>query len=166
MSAREPNDGTPLAQVKQVISFLDGHTALLIRLPDTLSSVVLEGILCVVELAGREGPWTAGLLAMEPGGDYLEALRHRTLNAQCWYTIGAHYQAGPWLSSRFIKRAGDAVVDGFFGSANDLVVPSAGCHLPGQTVTDSLRLEGGDVHHCNYFSAAPVQDRLTAWLNA
>jgi hypothetical protein len=150
-----------------VISFLNGHTALLTRLPDTVSTVVLEGILCVVKLvATGVGHGLPGLLAMEPDGDYLEALRHRTLKAKCWYTVGADYQAGAWLSSRFIKRAGDAVVDGFFGSANDLVVPSAGCHLPGQTVTDSLRLEGGDVHHCNYFSAIPVHERLTAWLNA
>jgi hypothetical protein len=162
-----PNEGTPLAHAKQVISFLNGHTALLTRLPDTVSTVVLEGILCVVKLvATGVGHGLPGLLAMEPDGDYLEALRHRTLKAKCWYTVGADYQAGAWLSSRFIKRAGDAVVDGFFGSANDLVVPSAGCHLPGQTVTDSLRLEGGDVHHCNYFSAIPVHERLTAWLNA
>ena len=154
-----PNEGTPLAHAKNLIAFLDGHTAFLTDLPDTVSTILLEGILFVVKLVGTGvGEGLPGLFAMEPDGDYLKELRQRTLNAQYWFTVGADYQPGAFLSSRFLHRAADAVVDGFFGLANDLVVPSAGCHLPGPPVADSLRLQGGDVHHCNYFSSTLVHE--------
>ena len=162
-----PNDGTPLAYPKHLITFLNGHTALLTKLPDTVSTIVLEGILCVVKLvATGAGHGLPGLAAMEPDGDYLTGLRHRTLSAQCWFTVGADYQPSTSLSSRFLQKAADKLVDGFFGAANDLVVPSGGCHLPGPAVTDSLRIEGAVVHHCNYFSQPQVHERLTAWLTA
>jgi pimeloyl-ACP methyl ester carboxylesterase len=160
-----PNGGTPLAHAKHLISFLDGHTALLTKLPDSVSMVVLEGLLCVVKLiVTGAGTGLPGLSAMEPEGTYLAQLAKRNLGAQQWFTIGANYKPGDAPDSRFTARLADKVVDHFFAGDNDLVVPSDGCHLPGPAVADSLRLRGADVHHCNYFGDAQVHERLNRWL--
>jgi pimeloyl-ACP methyl ester carboxylesterase len=160
-----PNAGTPLAHAKHLIAFLDGHSALLTKLPDSVSTIVLEGLLCVIKLVVTgAGAGLPGLSAMEPEGEYLTGLGKRRLGAKEWFTIGANYQPAMAPDSGFAQRIGDKVVDSFFGYPNDLVVPSEGCHKPGPSPTDSLRIDGADVHHCNYFSAAQVHDRLNTWL--
>ena len=160
-----PNVGTPLAQVKHIISFLDGHTALLSALPDSVSTIMLEALLCLVKLVVTGAVFgLPGLAAMEPEGEYLKTLGQRHLGKHRWFTIGADYQPAASVKSRFVSRAADRVVDSFFSSANDLVVPSDGCHVPGPLVEASLRLAGADVHHCNYFRDTTVHDQLNAWL--
>lgn len=160
-----PNAGTPLAHAKHMIAFLDGYTALLTTLPDSVSTIVLEGLLCAIKLVVTgAGEGLPGLSAMEPDGRYLTQLGTRSLGTSQWFTIGANYQPGQDPKSSLLRRVGDAVVDRFFDSSNDLVVPSDGCHEPGLAPRESFRIDGADVHHTNYFLSAEVHDRLNRWL--
>jgi hypothetical protein len=160
-----PNAGTPLADEAHMLDFLDGHTALLTLLPDTVTTIVLEGVLSVVKLLATGGlGGLPGLTAMEPRGEYLETLGRRTLRAESWYTIGADYRASAEEKSPFTRRLADKIADRVFTESNDLVVPSEGCHSPGPLLTDSLRLTSAAVHHTNYFSSPEVHAKLNSWL--
>ena len=75
-----------------------------------------------------------------------------------WFTVGAQFSLPE-------GHGGDSFDDEGFSAANDLVVPTQGCHQPGIPVNDSLQLVGGDVHHQNYFADRRVRDRLAAWLS-
>jgi hypothetical protein len=77
---------------------------------------------------------------------------------QHWFTIGADYARPEG------HRVNAAVDDEFESAPNDLVVPAAGCHLPGVPPADSLRIGGSDAHHHNYFANRQVHERLNAWL--
>jgi pimeloyl-ACP methyl ester carboxylesterase len=161
-----PNQGTQLADVNQVMNFLDGHTALLTKLPDSVTTVILEGVLCIVKLLafGAIGG-LPGLNSMQPNGDYLRGLATRKCRADAWYTVGANYRAEALNGVNPAKRVGDTLLDRVFAGANDLVVPTAGCHLADVDVRASLSLDGADAHHTNYFYQSAVQEKLRSWLD-
>ena len=160
-----PNHGTPLAQGKHMLAFLDGHTAFLTTLPDTVSTILLEGILSAVKLvAVGAAAGLPGLAAMTPDGAYLKDLGDRKLGRAQWFTIGADFRAGESSAAGLAPRVADKVADRFFEAANDLVVPSEGCHLPGPAPVESLELSGGEIHHTNYFRSPEVHARLSQWL--
>lgn len=152
-----PNLGTPLATADRLRLFLDAHVAMLARAKKALAQATLEGALCLARAAAR------GVRGPLPGLDELtpeaaarfprEGAHHRDTS---WFTVGAQYS----LPGSHLAANGGA--NTFFGSTNDLVVPSAGCHAPGFPVTDSLHLSG--VHHHGYFCAARVRERIAAWL--
>lgn len=158
-----PNDGTPLADERHLIDFLDGHTSFVTKLPDNVATIVLEGALCVVKLIAKGAGDLPGLRAMLPKGEYLDGLGRRQLRAASWYTIGADYRSAAGQSG-FSRRIVDRVADKVFASSNDLVVPSEGCHAPGPTPVASLRLQGANVHHTNYFTDPEVHAKLAEWL--
>jgi hypothetical protein len=158
-----PNDGTPLADERHLVDFLDGHTSFLTKLPDNVTTIVLEGALCLVKLIAKGAQDLPGLKAMLPRGEYLNGLGRRGLHAASWFTIGADYCSEAGQSS-FSRRVIDRLADKVFAMSNDLVVPSDGCHQPGPTPVESLRLRGADVHHTNYFTDSEVHSRLAAWL--
>jgi hypothetical protein len=161
-----PNLGTPLADSSRWTAFLDSHTTALTTLPDSTTTIMLEGLLCVVKIVGTGvARGLPGLAAMEPDGEYLTTLAQQPLGGARWFTVGANFGAAQALSAGFASRIGDFVVDRFFSADNDLVVPTDGCHAPaGVTVVDSLRLSGGQVHHCNYFHTQDVHHALERWL--
>ena len=158
-----PNGGTPLADERHLVDFLDGHTSFVTKLPDNAATIVLEGALCLVKLIARGAQDLPGLKAMLPQGDYLDGLGRRDLRAASWFTIGADYRSAAGQSG-FSRRMVDRLSDKVFAIANDLVVPSDGCHEPGPAPVQSLRLQGADVHHTNYFTDSEVHSRLAAWL--
>jgi pimeloyl-ACP methyl ester carboxylesterase len=160
-----PNVGTPLAHAEHWFAFLDGHTRWLTALPDTVSTVIMEGILCVMKLiATGAGAGLPGIAAMDPAGEYLAGLGKRALHSREWFTVSADFKPDRAADPLMVKRLADKVVDRFFEEANDMVVPTEGCHLPGPAVKDSLRLQGGAVHHCNYFVDLGVHEKLDSWL--
>jgi len=155
-----PNNGTSLVAANNLGRYVDGHVAMLARAPPALAQSTLEGALCMTRfVAAGLGADLPGLEAMRPHSPLLQFLASKPAGSQLWFTIGA----------RFTPRSGHSVVlrepDEFSLQPNDLVVPSDGCHAPGASITDSLRLGGSDVHHHNYFANVHVRQRLAAWLN-
>lgn len=153
-----PNNGTALARYGNMARFLDGHVAMLARTPASLALPTLEGALCMLRFVAL------GVAAQLPG---IEALQPDTVSrshsgvfepgAQQWFTVGAE----------FAMTGGhpNGSLDEFSSTANDLVVPSDGCHNVGVEVSDSLRISGPEVHHHNYFANKQVRERLASWLS-
>jgi hypothetical protein len=164
-----PNLGTPLADARHWVTFLDSHTNCLTLLPDTASTILLEGLLCLVKILGTGvARGLPGLAAMDPEGEWLKAASEKAAGDARWFTIGANYEpagaVAAGFASRLRDRAADAVTDAFFATDNDLVVPSDGCHNPGPPIVDSLRLSGAETNHCTYFASRHVHDALSTWL--
>lgn len=152
-----PNDGTPLAMPANLPRFLDAHVAMLARTGANVAQPTLEGALCMLRFAalGLTAP-LRGIEPLLPG--HASAGGHALSGAESaqWFTV----------SAQFARNEGHdtAAPDEFSQSANDLVVPVAGCHQPGAPVSDSLKIGGDQIHHHNYFTNRHVRERLTAWL--
>lgn len=159
-----PNVGTPLASKQHMIDFLDGHTAFLTKLPDGVATILLEGTLCLMKLVAMGAHGLPGLAAMLPDGKYLGELGRRDLRAAQWYTIGADFNPGDGAGAALMQRLADKLVDKVFAKANDLVVPTEGCHTPGPVPQATLKLKGGGVHHTSYFADPNVHVQLRDWL--
>jgi pimeloyl-ACP methyl ester carboxylesterase len=154
-----PNNGTVLAHARNLARFLDGHVALLARAPQQKAEAILEGALCMARFVAIDPPVELpGMTAMTPGSVSSRALGALPAGRQQWFTIGAQYTRPEG------HRTTVAIEDEFEAEPNDLVAPSAGCHLPGVQPIDSLRLGGSDVHHHNYFANRHVRERLESWL--
>jgi hypothetical protein len=154
-----PNRGTPLVRAAGLTRYLDGHVALLARARRDVAAPTLQGALCLARsVALGLSAGLPGLDAMAPDSLLLRALGTSRAPAAEWFTIGARYAA------RGAARETGIDGDDFATTANDLVVPSEGCHEPGATPAGSLRLGGADVHHHNYFANTHVRQRLESWL--
>jgi hypothetical protein len=154
-----PNRGTPLARDTQLARYLDGHVALLARARRDVAGPTLQGALCLARgVALGLATDLPGLEAMKPDNLQLRALDAAGTALTQWYTIGAQYDGAGAIPAAD-PDSGDPAM-----SRNDLVVPSDGCHEPGTTPADSLKLGGRDVHHHNYFANAQVRRRLQDWL--
>ncbi|MHC8291258.1 esterase/lipase family protein [Pseudomonas sp. XS1P51] len=158
-----PNEGTPLADIQHWTRFLNAHTSCLNALPDTMTTVMLEALLCLVKIigAGLTGG-LPGLKDMDPASLWLQD-KHIGNGQTAWFTVGAAYN-GNQADDGLMAHLKASAIDGFFGVSNDLVVPSQGCHQSVQQATDSLLLEGGETNHCNYFQSAHVHSTLSRWL--
>lgn len=154
-----PNQGTALASDRELPRYLDGHVALLARARRDVAEPTLQGALCLARgVALGLATELPGLEAMTPDSLLLRALGAGRAPAQQWYTIGAQYSGAGAARAEGLDPGDFALVP------NDTVVPSDGCHEPGCTPVESLRLGGADVHHHNYFANANVRERLEAWL--
>ena len=153
-----PNLGTPLAQESHLLRFLDGHVAMLARVPDRVARATLEGVLCMMRAAalGLVAPMP-GLTVQAAGNPALAEMRAPSTSTQQWFTVSAQFTR---VGGHGDPRDG---VDDFDCRPNDLVVPSEGCHEPGIPVTDRLSLGGSQVHHHNYFANAHVRAHLSQW---
>jgi len=164
-----PNLGTPLADATHWTVFLDAHTNCLTKLPDSLTTVVLEGLLCLVKIIGSGvARGLPGLAAMDPEGEAVRKLAGRSVGDTRWFTIGANYEPAANTALGFVDRVGakvsDAALDAFFGADNDMVVPAEGCHRPGPKAVESLRITGALTNHVNYFQSTEVHAKLSQWL--
>lgn len=168
-----PNFGTPLADASHWTTFLNAHTNLLVTSPDTVSTIVAEGVLCLVKILGagvaRNLP---GLAAMNMAGDYLSSLARRTIaNTDGMFAVAANYTpANRNALKQLMLSAADAAVDSFFTEDNDLVVPTLGCS-EGSIVAAGFPISAnrlirlyGATHHCNVVQNPTVQQQLSAWL--
>ncbi|HTU65615.1 MAG TPA: hypothetical protein VMF52_06685 [Steroidobacteraceae bacterium] len=154
-----PNHGTPLVRDAELGRYLDGHVALLTGARRDVAAPTLQGALSVARLVAMNlAPELPGLEAMAPDSLTLRALGVLHAPATQWFTVGAQY------SGVGAPRASGLDPGDFAAVPNDGVVPSEGCHLPGVTPAESLKLGGADVHHHNYFANAHVRARLDAWL--
>ena len=168
-----PNFGTPLADAKRWTTFLNAHTNLLTALPDSVATVVAEGVLCLVKIVGSAAAGNLpGLAAMNSGEQYLRELANRAVETSSnVYAISAEYSpAHDEVLKQLIARGADAAVNSFFAEPNDLVVPTLGCSEGPYSATgfpvkaeQSMRLQGA-VNHSGYFQDARVHRKLTEWL--
>ena len=168
-----PNFGTPLASADHWKTFLNVHTSILTYAPDTVATIVSEGLLCLVKiLGGAVVSGLPGLAAMNAGASYLQLLAPRAYaNPNGLYAIAASYAPSrPEIVKLIVAKAADAAVDDFFKEPNDLVVPTKGCSEgSGVAVGFPIAPErlvrlSGEVHHCNYFEQTAVHDKLAEWL--
>lgn len=168
-----PNFGTPLANADHWTTFLNAHTAILTYAPDTVATVVSEGLLCLVKILGSGAArGLSGIAAMNLQAPYLLKLAPRAFaNPDRLYAVAANYSPSkPVPIQQLFAKVGDTAVDGFFGEPNDMVVPTKGCSegelassgfpIPGDRL---IRLDG-TAHHCNLFEQKAVHEKLAQWL--
>jgi pimeloyl-ACP methyl ester carboxylesterase len=125
-----PNFGTPLAESQHWATFLNAHTNLLVAAPDTVSTIIAEGVLCLVKILGSGAAHNLpGLAAMNLAGDYLPALARRAIaNPDGMFAVAAVYEpTNRDALKQLMLSAADVEVDRFFEEANDLAVPTLGC---------------------------------------
>jgi pimeloyl-ACP methyl ester carboxylesterase len=168
-----PNFGTPLASAAHWKTFLNVHTSILTYAPDTVATIVSEGLLCLVKIVGGAVvSGLPGLAAMNSEASYLQLLAPRAYSRPDeLYAIASSYSPSrPEVIKLIAAKAADAVVDDFFKEPNDHVVPTKGCSegslsAVGFPIAPArlIRL-GGEVHHCNYFEQTAVHGKLAEWL--
>ena len=114
-----------------------------------------------------------GLRSMFPPGEYLQRLNLRPVHQTEYYALGADYKpAATSLLKHFGWKALDAAVDGIFGEANDVVVPTSGSYelqskvdgFPIDAARRTVFAQSDRIHHCNYFGAPKANRRLIQWL--
>jgi len=153
-----PNKGTALAQYSNLVRFLDGHLAMLARVPANVAQATLEGTLCMLRFVALDvASALPGIEALQP-----ESATRRDSGvlldcAQEWFTVGADFT--------HTNGHRNGAYDAFASAPNDLVVPSAGCHDLDADISDSLKLVGSEVHHHNYFANQHVRERLARWFS-
>jgi hypothetical protein len=119
-----PNEGTPLATPARFDTFVSWISNILDLFPD---NPFTDGIAFVSDaigwLAHRVGGSIPGLAAMDGHGQEITALENSARPAGVEYSaLVSNYLP----EQNLLKRMADVGVSVFFGSANDLVVPSAG----------------------------------------
>lgn len=168
-----PNKGTLLTDSKYWISFIDAYTNCLTKLPDSTTTVVLEGILCLVKVLGAgvvDG--LPGLSAMQPAGEWQSRAAKFEKRETLWYTVGANYEPSSRIAESFLEKlkakALNTAADSFFKAHNDLVVPLDGCHSPfTNSASDDLKeFKGEDVSHVTYFKNRDLLRQLVQWLSS
>ncbi|PAP75156.1 DUF7379 domain-containing protein [Rubrivirga marina] len=168
-----PNAGTSLADPDHMGTLVDAYTNLLNFIPGSPVTDVLEGVVTVVkQLAVGALGGLDGLQAMRPGGPFLRDLNALNGRGDTRYlALGADYRAtqpglAAWVKNRLMGR--------IFGSANDLVVPTASVYA--DTDGDGVDLVAeADRHvfaadaaisHTGFFQHPDAQARLLTWLQA
>jgi hypothetical protein len=151
-----PNKGTALACESHLPQFLDGHVAMLARVPQVMARGTLEGVLCLARCVAQ-GLRAAlpGLEAQTPGAPLRVPADFRARGLE-WFTVGGQFTMPDGLAQEPFG------CEEFTSAPNDLVVPAQECHEPGMPVDDSLQVTG--VHHHQYFANRQVRERLATWL--
>ena len=119
-----PNEGTPLATPKRWDDTVGWIANLLELFPDnpftTGAAFVANGLVWLANHASGDLP---GLHSMDGDGDLIAAIQGPPgPPADAYSALVANYQP----TDEMLQRLLDAGIDQFFGSANDLVVPSEG----------------------------------------
>jgi hypothetical protein len=119
-----PNEGSPLASPKRFDYFLTWIANLIDLFPD---NPLTEGVSFVSEglawLVHRVAGALPGLASMDPDGTEIKALQSpRSPERAAYSALVSNFEPDEGL----LSRLADCGVDVFFGSANDLVVPTEG----------------------------------------
>lgn len=155
-----PHCGTPLARPERLAEAVGWLTNVLEWLPDHPLTHALSWIAEAVSwLAQRAIGSAPGLQDMNAGEATIRMLQQAGRNPDPRYAaVVADYEPDAGLAARLL----DVAVDGYFGEANDLVVPTQGAwqfaaeagagRLPADAV---LRFgPGGEAHHLNVLGHA------------
>ena len=158
-----PNEGTPLATPRRWEDTVGWVANLLEMIPvdnplTTAAEFVANGIVWIARHASGDIP---GLHSMDGDGDLITDLQQPPgPPAEAYSALVSNYHPSPAELMRMV----DAGFDQFFGSANDLVVPSEGgwridragsSFIPGARIGcfgPGGNLPGGTVTHVGFFS--------------
>ena len=165
-----PNGGTPMADPDRPSGLLDGVTNFVGNLPGADGYALVLEMLADVVLQGAL-PGLDGLMAMQPGGDYLTELNtHPTPQHIVLRSIAAEYE--PAATAGFLQAKYDDALDLYFGQLrNDRIVPTSSAYAqsggfqvkPGQRlVLDASR----GVDHSSFWTDARATRQLLTWLSA
>jgi hypothetical protein len=173
-----PNDGTPLATPKRWEATVGWVANLLELFPDNPltfgAGFVADAIVWIAQRAGGGLP---GIASMDTAGEMIADLQGPPLPPASGYSaLVSNFTP----TTNILERMADVGVDAFFGSANDLVVPSAGgwlidradgppsipperigCFGAGGNFPSSLPA----VNHLNFFERAETAAFLVRALN-
>jgi len=169
-----PNNGTPLAtpdRWEQTVGWLANLLELFPDNPFTIGAeFVANGLVWLANHASGEIP---GLHAMDGDGDPIHQLQIATdPPAAAYSALVANYNP----TDKVLRRLLDVGFDQFFGSANDLVVPSEGgwnvfhgkkFFIPAARIGaygPGGNLTGDDVTHVNFFGHPETADFLVTAL--
>jgi hypothetical protein len=150
-----PNEGTPLADPKNIPGALDRLATLVSLFPDAAPTIALGAVLSWAAQAVASGlKALPGLADMAPGSGLLQALGATPSNAIDYWAVTSNY--GP--TEPLLSAVVDAGVDRLFGrQENDLVVPTAGVASFRGTTLPDVRVRrfglgnGGGVMHTRFF---------------
>jgi hypothetical protein len=159
-----PNAGTTLASPERWTTLLDAVTNLAMLYPDDTVSVPLTSVIETVKQLGvgvLEG--LPGLEAMDPDGAFLPSLDHVVGTPAEHFAIASDFAPE---TAPFALRALDALIDRFFESGNDLVVPtSSAAAVAGMASVDCVTLPATPaIAHTRYFWDDAVRQHLAGWL--
>ena len=174
-----PNGGSPLAspdQWKQLVGWVANLIDLFPKNPFSLGlGFVVEAL---VWMARRALGTLPGIAALAPGSETLAALQASNASLDSYAALVASFKPG----SSLMARMRDAGVHRFFGSANDLVVPTEGGWQLGATSgggasraiaagaigcfgpDGNLTASADAVHHVNFFAAPRSVDFIAETL--
>jgi len=169
-----PNSGTKLVDSKHLVQLLNSYTNLLIELPDTATTIILEAVISLVKIigSGMVGH-LPGLQSMLPGCDFLQELDTRDLGSTRIYAMGAQF--GP-SNEQLLKRLGERAImtalSKIFDENNDMIVPNSGCYKISRagvcfTVPDQFKKDFGfesNINHLNFFRHTEVNNQMLEWL--
>ncbi len=167
-----PNEGTPLASPDRWHLFTDWIGNVIDLFPDNPFTTGADFLVeSVAWLAGKVGDVIPGLATMNPRGPLIDELQSLPHPAGTWSALASNHEPSEGVVARMV----DVGVDGFFGMANDLVVPTrggwrvgtptmtivgndrVGCYGPG----GNLRTNGPvDVTHTTFFNQTETVDFL------
>jgi CHAT domain-containing protein len=165
-----PNDGTPLATPKRFDDTIGLIANLLEMFPDnpftTGAAFVANGLVWLANHASGDLP---GLQAMDADGELIATIQSAPGPPDRAYSaLVANYQP----TGATLQRLLDAGIDQFFGTANDLVVPSEGGWRVDRPPTGLIpaaqigcfgpggNLAPDSVTHVNFFSQAATAEFL------
>ncbi len=165
-----PNGGTPMADPDRPSGLLDGVTNFVGNFPGAHGFALVLEMLADVVLQGAL-PGLDGLMAMQPGGDYLTELnQHPTPPHIVLRSIASEYE--PAATAGFLQSKYDDALDLYFGQLrNDRIVPTSSAYVrcggfqvrPGQRlVLDASR----GVDHSSFWTDPRATRQLLTWLSA
>jgi hypothetical protein len=162
-----PNAGTALADTDHLGDLVDVYTNVLDLVPDVGAVDALQVVFEVVkQLATGVAEGLDGLMAMNPGGEYLAALNGAAAERPGYAAVAADFEPA---GGNLRHRAVDLLADRVFGAENDLVVPRNGVwEIPGGSLVPADRrlsiASDRAVAHTRYFGLPDVADVLRTWL--
>jgi hypothetical protein len=167
-----PNQGTPLASPERWETLTSWIATLVDLFGENLFTFGVDFVCeALAWIASKVGGVIPGLAAMNPQGRFIAELQDLPLPTGRLSALTASYEPDQSL----LARAADVGVDAFFGSANDLVVPTEGgwrvdvehgvvipsdrigCFGPGGNLESAGK---ESVHHCSFFDQPATVDFL------
>jgi hypothetical protein len=162
-----PSKGTPLATPEAIAATTSWIANLVEMFPDNPLTTAIDFVSEALTWIGSRVVSIPGLASMDAKGQHMRELNAaRPAPDVAYSALVTDYEP----EQKWLARLGDLAVDGFFGSENDLVVPTRGGWQLGPAETENevipetrvgifgeagnLSSSIGPVHHLNIFDSA------------